>query len=97
MCAIHLAFCLTTPSAPLLLLLGWQPALALSLGYLSHLLLDGCTKTGVPLWYPCPRRVWLLPQPLRVTTGSAAEDIVLVLLAMLCLGLFLSVLGGVPR
>jgi len=84
-------------SLPLLLWLGWQPASALSLGYLSHLLLDGCTKTGVPLWYPHPRRVWVLPTALRVTTGSAAEEVVLVLLAMLCLGLFLSVLGGVPR
>ena len=28
---------------------GWLPFVALSLGYISHLAVDACTKTGIPL------------------------------------------------
>jgi inner membrane protein len=71
--------------------LAW---LALLLGYLSHLLGDACTKRGIPLFHvPLlrPRRspVHLLPQALRLTTGSLAEEAVFVLLASAALTLLL--------
>jgi membrane-bound metal-dependent hydrolase YbcI (DUF457 family) len=59
------------------------------LGYASHLLADGLTKSGVPLWQVRPftphrssRRVHLLPRQLRISTGSMAEEVVFVLVAM---------------
>ena len=48
-----------------------------SLGYLTHVLADACTPTGVSLWAPVsPRPVWLLPVGARVATGSARELLV---------------------
>lgn len=67
--------------------------LALSLGYASHILADGCTKSGVPLLYPRRTRYHLLPRRLRITTGSLAEDGVFVALAVLLLALLLSQLS----
>ena len=55
-------------------LYGWGhvPAwmLALAAGYLSHLLADWLTPSGVPLCWPLRTR---FRSPLSVTTGSAAE------------------------
>lgn len=45
-------------------------ALALCAGYLSHLLADWLTPSGVPLCWPLRTR---FRSPLYVTTGSAAE------------------------
>ena len=53
----------------------WPLSVALVLGYASHLLLDACTKSGIPLWYPKKKRYHLLPVPARLTTGSLAEDV----------------------
>lgn len=75
---------------PLAAWLGWTAPVALALGYGSHLLCDGCTKSGVPLFYPKPERWHALPRPLRLTTGSQAESVVFVLLATSALGLLLS-------
>jgi len=75
---------------PLSLWLGWQPAVALSLGYASHLALDACTKSGIPAWYPDRRRRHLLPPALRLVTGSAAEDVVFALLLLPVLLLLLT-------
>jgi inner membrane protein len=80
---------------PLLHWLDWQPALALLLGFGSHLLLDACTKAGVPLLWPDRTRRHLLPARLRFTTGSAAEEALLVPLTLAAVLLFLSVLNGV--
>ena len=77
---------------PLALFVGVLPAVALLLGYASHIILDGSTKHGVPLLYPRKSRWHALPAALRVTTGSAAEDAFFVPLALLCLGLLLSAL-----
>ena len=66
--------------------------LALSLGYASHLATDACTRSGVPLLYPRPRRYHLLPRGLRITTGSLAEEVFFVLFAMAALLLLLSYL-----
>ncbi|MDF2441464.1 MAG: inner rane protein [Abditibacteriota bacterium] len=74
---------------PLALWLGWPFGVALSLGYASHLLADAATKSGVPLLYPRRRRYHLLPRPLRLTTGSAAEDAVFALAAGVVLWLLL--------
>jgi inner membrane protein len=75
---------------PLALFLDPFAGLALALGYLSHLALDACTKSGVPLYWPDAGRVWLLPSRLRVTTGSAAEDGLFVLLSLAASGFLLT-------
>jgi inner membrane protein len=62
----------------------------LSMGYLSHLLLDACTRSGVPLFWPNPVRVHLLLYRLRITTGSLAEDVVFALLALASFALYFS-------
>ncbi|MBB6050734.1 metal-dependent hydrolase [Armatimonas rosea] len=66
---------------PLLILGLGYVALGVTLGFLSHLLLDACTKSGVPLLWPDRTRLHLLPSWLLVTTGSKAEDVVFALLA----------------
>lgn len=68
---------------------GWQPALALLLGYGSHLLLDACTKHGIPFLYPNKRRLHALPKLLWISTGSQAEDVVFALLALAVMPLLL--------
>lgn len=73
---------------------GWLAPVALSLGYASHLLCDGCTKSGVPLLYPRRRRYHLLPRPMRLTTGSEAENAVFALFGALAVGLLVSLLFG---
>jgi membrane-bound metal-dependent hydrolase YbcI (DUF457 family) len=62
---------------------------ALSLGYLSHLGLDACTKRGIPLFFPRATFYHLLPRYLRITTGSKAEEGVLVFLSLVALCLML--------
>ena len=68
---------------PVGLLWGAPLALALFLGYASHLAGDACTRTGIPGWPNRPdRRLFLLPGPLRLVTGSSAEEALLPLLAL---------------
>lgn len=67
---------------PLAFWWGWQPSVALTLGYASHLAADACTRTGIPLLYPRRRRVFLLPAALRVVTGSPTEGALLPVLAL---------------
>jgi inner membrane protein len=78
--------------AILLALLGYGlPALALWLGYASHLAADACTKTGIPGWPNRPeRRLYLLPRGWRFVTGSMAEETLLPLLALAVMALLLS-------
>lgn len=78
---------------PLLLWLGWQPALALALGMLSHLLGDASTQSGVPLLYPRRGRWHLLPKGFRLTTGSPEEETVFAALLLPLLLLLFDVLG----
>jgi len=73
---------------PLGSVLGAAAGWALLLGYASHLVLDACTRSGVPLLWPRRNRFHLLPYPLRIVTGSPAEDLFFVLLAALVLGLY---------
>lgn len=58
-------------------------SLALSLGYLSHLAADASTKTGIPFLYPRRTRYRLLPKPLRLSTGSFAEEVLFTFLLLL--------------
>ena len=74
---------------PLALVAGLAVPLAISLGYASHLATDACTKSGIPFFYPHRKRYLLLPRPLRLTTGSQAEDAVFALMAVFVVGLML--------
>lgn len=57
------------------LLLPELIALAVFIGYCSHLLLDACTRAGVPLAWPFTwQTVRLLPRPLQVRTGTWREQ-----------------------
>jgi membrane-bound metal-dependent hydrolase YbcI (DUF457 family) len=50
-------------------------------GYLSHLLLDMLTPSGLELLWPLSRRhLRLLPRPLTITTGTAGDAVLRVLL-----------------
>jgi len=62
--------------------LGTTAALALWLGYATHLATDACTRAGIPLLYPRMKRFHLLPKPLRIITGSQAEDVIFALLSL---------------
>ncbi len=70
---------------------GALPAVALWLGYASHLVGDACTKSGIPSWLNRQdKRLHLLPARFRLVTGSAAEKALLPLLALPVLLLLLS-------
>lgn len=63
------------------LLLPWLAAVVMAGGYASHLLLDACTRSGVPLAWPLTwASVRLLPGPLQVRTGSWRESVFLLLM-----------------
>ena len=62
--------------------IGYAPVAALMLGYASHLLGDSATKSGIQLFYPQASRFHLLPPRLRITTGSLAEEALILLLAL---------------
>ncbi|MCA9941551.1 MAG: metal-dependent hydrolase [Anaerolineales bacterium] len=90
----------------LALLVSFMPAwptrglpFAFLVGYVSHLVADGVTKTGIPLLMPLTRhRFHLLPRRLRLTTGGIFEQTLfrLLLIAdiLLVLGLLLRYLRG---
>ena len=90
---LGLALALTL-AVPLGLWLGSRPALALLLGYASHLAGDAATRSGIPLLFPNRRRWHLLPPPLRLVTGSQAEEAAFVALAGGALFLLLSTQTG---
>ncbi len=69
-------------SLPLALFLDAFAGVGLSLGFASHLVLDACTRSGVPLWWPTTTRVHFLPRSWRITTSSLAEDSLFLLLAL---------------
>ncbi len=49
--------------------------LSIMIGFVSHLIADGVTKEGIPLFFPFPVKVAFPPfRFLRVTTGSAVEN-----------------------
>jgi inner membrane protein len=86
-----------THTVPAVLLFGLLASLVggplilivVSMAYASHLVLDACTPSGVPLLWPLTnRRMHLLPHPLWVRTGSMREKGVL--LGMMALTVFVS-------
>ena len=79
--ALGLVVVLTSP----LVAISWALWLGTSLGYLSHILGDACTKSGVRLLYPRRRVIHLMPYLLRLTTGSQAEEAVFAGLGSLAL------------
>ncbi len=56
--------------------LGIWPSAGFALGFLTHLIADGVTKSGLPLIPNAHWRLHLLPRPLRILTGSSAETAV---------------------
>lgn len=72
-------------------LLGFFPnlpreiAIAVLLGYLSHIVTDGLTPLGIPLFYPLEQRVTFLPKVFCIVTGSLMEMIFFVTLGVLYL------------
>lgn len=86
---LGIACCSAFLSVPVGAWLGWKCGAALLLGYVSHVMLDSLTRTGVPLFYPRTSRFWLVPPPLRVTTGSVEEEAFLALFGVLALLLLL--------
>lgn len=68
---------INVPAAPWV---GWAPIAALLLGYLSHLLGDSATKSGIRLLYLQPVRFHLLPKGWRIVTNSQVETVLAALL-----------------
>lgn len=84
---------------PLTHWVSWQTALALFLGYGSHLAADACTRSGIPWRYvpllnPSKKRSHLLPPRFRFVTGSEAEGVLVPLLTVMLLILLLRNLPG---
>ena len=59
--------------------------LAFGLGYLSHLLADSLTKAGTPFLWPLADKMYLLPKPLRIRTGSPVETLLFMALGAVVL------------
>lgn len=79
-------------------LFGWpeQIAFAFTVGYFSHLVGDGVTKSGVRLFAPFwPKSVRFLPRGLAIRTGSWGELVMLVVLLAVVGVYFLVVLYAV--
>ena len=82
---------------PLSMWIGVLPVAALCLGYASHLAGDACTCTGIPLLYPRRESFHLLPVKLRVVTGTAFEELIFVLFALLDVCLLMAQLTAFGR
>ncbi|XOU94147.1 MAG: metal-dependent hydrolase [Candidatus Kerfeldbacteria bacterium] len=51
--------------------------LVIMLGYVSHLVLDALTKSGIEFFWPIKKRLGLLPKALRVKTGGIVDTLLL--------------------
>ena len=98
----HSLLCMLALSVVTLPLLAWDTACyaAILLGYMSHLIADSATKSGVPLFYPHPA-VCVFPNSARyrVKTGSLmGEGTVLAVVLILLLAVMpISNMGGIWR
>ncbi|MBI1363960.1 MAG: hypothetical protein GC134_08230 [Proteobacteria bacterium] len=72
--ATHSIFALAATIIGGFYLLSPDMALALSVGFTSHLLADAMTKGGVPILWPNPVKMHILPTPFK--TGSLVEYLV---------------------
>ncbi len=79
-----------------LLFIGTDWYWAAALGYLSGWLLDAASKTGVPIFYPSPKRgVFPLDPQYRIKTGSLTERLFLaVLILILGATIWMNMSGG---
>ena len=95
----HSLLCLLALSVMIWPLLIFQTPCyaALILGYLSHLIADCTTKSGVPLFYPYPAAcVFPGSEKYRIKTGSTGEGILLIgLISMLLIFLPILHIGGI--
>jgi membrane-bound metal-dependent hydrolase YbcI (DUF457 family) len=67
---------------------GAAAAAGCAIGYCAHVLADACTPSGVRLRWPVSRRrVWLVPRPLRIQTGSLREALLAVAAATVAVAL----------
>jgi hypothetical protein len=62
---------------------GLPAAVGFGAGYLSHLVGDGLTRSGLPLVPYTGARLHLLPRPLRVRTGTGGEVVATILYTVL--------------
>lgn len=69
---------------------------AVSLGYLSHLVLDGLNPSGVPLFYPAKKRIKLSPW-IKLKTGGLVDQLLFVILALGTIGLITLTLPQIPK
>ncbi|MCX6377866.1 MAG: metal-dependent hydrolase, partial [Armatimonadetes bacterium] len=83
--------------SPLILFVEWQIPLSLWSGYASHLALDSCTRSGIPLWSKSLARIHLLPEKLRFVTGSMEEEALFALLGVAVILLLLRYLPLTPQ
>ncbi len=51
----------------------------IALGYLSHLLIDGCNMTGVRLFFPATTMISLLPKSLRSRVKGPMDQLLFIL------------------
>ena len=72
--------------------LGLGAAVALLLGYASHLAADAYTVSGIPALYPDKSRRFLLPRSARIVTGSFSEDVILLAAGEACVALLLTIM-----
>lgn len=62
---------------------GGVYGVALGIGYATHLITDGMTKSGLMLLWPFPALLHLLPRGLRLTTGGRLERLIFFMLTSL--------------
>lgn len=76
--SIYAIGAITLVALLLLLLTGLLPlSVGLVWGFTSHIMGDMCTLSGVALWHPHnPRKLHLLPVPLRFRTGTFPETVI---------------------
>lgn len=67
-------------------------ASVLTLGYASHLILDGLTKSGIRFLFPKKKKYRLLPRKLAFRTGRSMDFLLLLLGSFGLLGLFWTIL-----
>lgn len=84
----------TVVAALLIPFTDWRIAWAMIAGYASHLALDACNPSGIPLLYPNRQKFHLLPRKWRISTGSPPEEIVFIFFALLSLLFFLTQLAA---
>lgn len=88
---------LSVIAALLCLVAGMPPAWAwgFTVGYLSHILADACTRSGTPAPFPTrAKRLWLLPYGHRLRTGSGGETAVVAVLVIATAVLWIGVFGA---